>query len=246
MSVFLVGAGPGSADLLTVRAARIISTADAVVYDRLISDEVLALAPETAERIDVGKRPGDSHNQALINDLLVSLGQRYNRVVRIKGGDPFVFGRGGEERDALEAAGISVETVPGVTSAFAAPLAAGIPVTHRGVARGVCVITGHTMSDDAVDYAALANDQITLVVLMGVSNRASIASQLIHGGLSASTPVAAIESASTPQQRIVRCQLDDLGDTAISNPAVLVIGAVAARGHDNASLLHHSNLPCFP
>lgn len=242
MSVFLVGAGPGSVDLLTLRAAKLLSRAQVVVYDRLIDDEVLALAPADAERIDVGKRPGGSHNQALINDLLISLGQRFDRVVRLKGGDPFVFGRGGEELNALRGAGIHTEVVPGITSAFAAPLAAGIPVTHRGVSRGVCVITGHTLGDDAVDYSRLANGQITLVVLMGVANRGAIARQLMSGGLSPSTPVAAIESASTPAQRVLRCRLDELGDTEIVNPAALVIGAVAALNLNDAEVVASAEL----
>ena len=232
MSVFLVGAGPGSVDLLTLRAAKLLSRAQVVVYDRLVDDEVLALAPADAERIDVGKRPGGSHNQALINDLLISL----------KGGDPFVFGRGGEELAALRSAGIHTEVVPGITSAFAAPLAAGIPVTHRGVSRGVCVITGHTLGDDAVDYSRLANGQITLVVLMGVANRGAIARQLMSGGLSPSTPVAAIESASTPAQRVLRCRLDELGDTEILNPAALVIGAVAALDLNDAEVVAGAEL----
>jgi uroporphyrin-III C-methyltransferase len=192
-----------------------------------VGADVLALIPASVERIDVGKRPGASTSQELINELLISLGQRFERVVRLKGGDPFVFGRGGEELEALHAAGIDTRVIPGISSAFGGPLAAGIPVTHRERSRGVCVVTGHTVGGPGIDFACLAHSEITLVVLMGVAGRARIANELMAGGLDASTPVACVESASTPEQRVVRCQLDTLGETEIANPAVLVIGAVA-------------------
>lgn len=228
MTVHLVGAGPGDADLLTVRAQRIISRADVIVYDRLVDPSVLALAPAGAELIDVGKRPGFSGTQALINELLVTLGRDYECVVRLKGGDPFVFGRGGEEAIALIDGGVPFEVVPGVTSAFSAPLVAGIPVTHRGISRGVTIVTGHTQNGEGIDFSRLANPEITLVVLMGVAERASIASQLLAGGLDPETPVAAIESAWTSHQRVVRANLHELGLLEVKSPAVLVIGAVAA------------------
>jgi uroporphyrin-III C-methyltransferase len=136
VTVYLVGAGPGDADLLTLRAARLLSEAHVVVHDRLIDPSVLALVSPAAELIDVGKVPGGSVSQSIINDLLIALSQSERRIVRLKGGDPFVFGRGGEEMIALREAGVSCDVVPGVTSAFSGPLAAGIPVTHRGVARG--------------------------------------------------------------------------------------------------------------
>jgi len=228
MSIALVGAGPGSVDLLTLRAARLLSEADVVVVDRLVDDSVLSLVSPHAEVIDVGKRPGGSHNQALINDLLISLTARYERIVRLKGGDPFVFGRGGEELEALHAAGIEAEVVPGVTSALSGPLAVGIPVTHRGLSHGVTVVTGHAKAGDGVNFRRLANPDLTLVVLMGVSTRAQIAAELLAGGLAASTPVAVIERAWTPSQRCVRGSLAELGALSVENPAVLVIGPVAA------------------
>lgn len=228
MTVHLVGAGPGDADLLTVRAHRLISCAEVVVYDRLIDQSVLSLAPRSAELIDVGKRPGGSHTQVLINDLLIALGREHDCVVRLKGGDPFVFGRGGEEALALMSAGIDFTVVPGVTSAFSAPLAAGIPVTHRSVARGVTVVTGHAGDGDEIDYARLAHPEISLVVLMGVSERSTIASALVSGGLDPKTPAAVIEWAWTSRQRVVRAPLDELGALDVTSPAVIVIGAVAA------------------
>jgi uroporphyrin-III C-methyltransferase len=228
MSVHLVGAGPGSADLLTVRAARLISEATVVVTDRLVDDSVLRLIPEGVEIIDVGKRPGCSNTQDLINELLISLGSQHECVVRLKGGDPFVFGRGGEEALALRSAGLDVEIVPGVTSALSGPLAAGIPVTHRNLAWGVTVVTGHTLDGSTIDFTRLANPELTLVVLMGVGHRAEIAEQLLVGGLVQSTPVAVVESAWTPTQRVVRGRLDELGSLEVSSPAVLVIGPAAA------------------
>lgn len=228
MTVYLVGAGPGDADLLTIRAAQLLAAADVVVHDRLVSKEVLALVNGAAQRFDVGKVPGLSHSQAQINELLVALGRRHERVVRLKGGDPFVFGRGGEEAEALDEAGLDVEIVPGITSAFAGPLLAGIPVTHRGLSHGVTVVTGSTVQGSTVDFSALANPDLTLVVLMGVQRRGEIASELVDGGLSLGTPVAVVELASTEQQRIFRCTLEELARLDVKSPAVLVIGAVAA------------------
>ena len=227
MTVFLVGAGPGDAELLTVRASRLLARADVVVHDRLITRDVLALANPSAARFDVGKVPGLAASQQRINELLVALGQDYDCVVRLKGGDPFVFGRGGEEAGALLANGIDVEIVPGITSAFAAPLLAGIPVTHRGLSHGVTVVTGSSVTGSRVDFARLANADLTLVVLMGVERRADIAAELMQGGLVTSTPGAVVEWASTERERCVRCRLDELGATSAQAPAVLVIGAVA-------------------
>jgi uroporphyrin-III C-methyltransferase len=227
MSVYLVGAGPGAADLLTLRASRLLGCADVVVFDRLIDPAVLAMARSDAELIDVGKRPGHSNSQDLINALLVSLGQTNECVVRLKGGDPFVFGRGGEEYEALAAAGVTCEVVPGVSSAFAAPAVAGIPVTHRGLSHGVTVVTGHAREGAAVDFRRLANPDVTLVVLMGVQRRASIVRELIEGGLDARTPVAVIERAHMDGQRVQRACLDELDHLDVTAPAVLIIGPVA-------------------
>jgi uroporphyrin-III C-methyltransferase len=228
VTVYLVGAGPGAADLLTLRAARLLGEADVVVHDRLVERSVLELIRRDAELIDVGKEPGRVTSQSMINDLLVSLGHRYETVVRLKGGDPFVFGRGGEEMIALSEAGVASEVVPGITSAFAGPLAAGIPVTHRGLSRGVTVVTGHLESHDDGYFRRLANPDLTLVVLMGVRTRSSIAAQLIDGGLSRETPVAVIESAYTARESVTRAQLADLGSLAVSSPAIIVIGPCAA------------------
>jgi uroporphyrin-III C-methyltransferase len=228
VTVFLVGAGPGEADLLTVRAARLLARADVVVHDRLVDRSVLELANANAELIDVGKAPGAFTSQSIINDLLVSLGRNYDCVVRLKGGDPFVFGRGGEELMALHEAGVACDVVPGVTSAFSGPLAAGIPVTHRGLSRGVTVVTGHLANDDDGYFRRLANPDLTLVILMGVARRDSITNQLIEGGLSPATPVAIVESAWTERQRETRATLTELPVLDVASPAIIVIGPCAA------------------
>ena len=226
--ITLVGAGPGDPELLTVRAARLLAEADVIVHDALVGDGVLALARPGAELIDVGKRPGQGVAQDLINVLLVQLAGTGQRIVRLKGGDPFVFGRGGEEAVALAEAGFAVEVVPGITSAVAAPAAAGIPVTHRGVSAAFTVVTGHRQpGEPAVDWQSLARVGGTIVVLMGVAQREHIAHELMAGGLNADTPVAAIERASTNDERTVRCTLGDLATTHIESPATIVIGAVA-------------------
>ena len=229
MSVALVGAGPGDPGLLTRRGAELLAAADVVVYDRLVAPELLDLAPATAERIDVGKGPGQSDLQAGINDLLVTHGRLGRRVVRLKGGDPFVFGRGGEEAEALRRAGIEVEVVPGVSSAFAAPAAAGIPVTHRAVSTSVTVVTGHEgdPSLPGVDWDVLGRLDGTLVVLMGMGARASIAERLRSAGRSDDTPVAVVHWGTTDRQQIVRTDLAHLADVDLPAPAAIVIGPVA-------------------
>ena len=199
------------------------------MHDALVSNDVLALASPTAELIDVGKRPGRGVAQELTNVLLVQLAGQGRRVVRLKGGDPFVFGRGGEEAIALAEAGFACEIVPGITSAVAAPAAAGVPVTHRGVSAAFTVVTGHRQAgNEAVNWRALAQVGGTVVVLMGVAQRGIIASELMAGGLSADTPVAAIQRASTPDEVVVRCRIDQLATVDIASPATIVIGAVAA------------------
>ncbi len=229
MSVALVGAGPGDPELLTLKAARLLSTAEVVVHDALVGEGVLALIPDSAERIDVGKRPGRPTPQEMISALLVELGRQGRRVVRLKGGDPFVFGRGGEEAEALACAGVPFEVVPGITSSVAAPAAAGIPVTHRGVSAAFTVVTGHRRTGEPdVDWRSLARVGGTIVLLMGVSQRGAIASELIGGGLDPTTPVAAVESATTDAQVVQRCTLEGLAEADIRSPAVIVIGAVAS------------------
>ncbi len=230
--VFLVGAGPGDPGLLTRRGAEVLAAADVVVYDRLAAAALLDLAPATAERVSVGKAPGRAEaTQDEINALLVRHARAGRRVVRLKGGDPFVFGRGGEEAEALRAAGIAFEVVPGVTSALAAPAYAGIPVTHRGLARHVTIVTGHedpTQDGAGVDWATLARAGGTLVVLMGASRIDAIAAQLRAAGLPADTPVAAVQRGTRPDQVTVRATLATIGDAAPDPPAAIVIGAVAA------------------
>jgi len=232
MPEYLVGSGPGDPDLLTMRAVSLLSQADAVVHDRLVDARVLAFAAPWAEIVDVGKTPGSCANrQCDINDLLVELGGRLGTVVRLKGGDPFVFGRGGEEAEALRAAGIDVAVVPGVSSAIAAPAAAGIPVTMRGVSSGVTIVTAHGSDDHDPDlnWSALAQSGTTLVVLMGAARAHRIAERLILGGLPATTPVAVITSATNADQEIARFPLAELGVRPVRNPATIVIGAVAGR-----------------
>jgi uroporphyrin-III C-methyltransferase len=229
VTVHLVGAGPGDPELLTVRAARLLAEADVVVHDALVGDGVFALVNPAAEQIDVGKRPGQGVPQDLINTLLVTLGESGRTIVRLKGGDPYVFGRGGEEAQALLDAGVPFEVVPGVTSAVAAPAAAGVPVTHRGVSAAVTVVTGHRRAGEPdVDWRSLAKVGGTIVVLMGVSQRAHIAAELVAGGLTPDTPVAAVRSATTTDEVTVRCRLDELGFAKIESPAVIVVGPVAA------------------
>lgn len=235
---WLVGAGPGRADLITVRGLRALQAADVVIYDRLIDRELLNEARPDAELIFVGKRP-DHHTmtQNEINRLLVAQVQSGRQVVRLKGGDPFVFGRGGEEALALVAAGLPYEIVPGVSSALAVPAYAGVPVTQRNIATSFAVITGHEAAgkaDSQTDWDALARIP-TLVVLMGVAQIASIAQALMAAGRSGETPAIAISQGGTDQQRSVRARLADLpaaiAAARLLAPAVIVIGDVAAL-HD--------------
>jgi uroporphyrin-III C-methyltransferase len=229
--ISLVGAGPGDPELLTVRGLRRLQDADVVVHDALVGTGVLDLVRPDAELIDVGKRAGQPVPQDLINALLVQLGTdgTSRNIVRLKGGDPFVFGRGGEEALALAAAGLDFEIVPGVSSVVAAPAAAGIPVTHRGVSASFTVVTGHRQPGQAdINWHAMAQVGGTLVILMGVAQRASIAAALMAGGLPPHTPVAAVRYATSSEQEVVRCRLDQLATTEVRSPATLVIGEVAA------------------
>ena len=231
MTVYLVGAGPGDPDLLTLRAASLLARADVIVHDRLIDHRILASAAPWAEQIDVGKTPGSPcHSQAEINRVLVERGRTHDVVVRLKGGDPFVFGRGGEEAEVLVANGIAVEVVPGVSSSIAAPAAAGIPVTMRGVASGVTIVTAHQdpAQENGLDWDALARSGTTLVVLMGAARARSVSQRLIAGGMRADMPVAVITSATNPDQLIDRTTLAQLGEMPVCNPSTIVIGEVAA------------------
>ncbi len=231
MTVHLVGAGPGDPGLLTLRGAEVLGRAEVVVHDRLSAAALLDLAPSTAERIDVGKAPGRARlTQEGINDLLVARGRLGQRVVRLKGGDPFVFARGGEEAAALEAAGVAYEVVPGITSAIAAPAYAGIPVTRRFSSTAFTVITGHedpSAGEGTIDWEAAARLGGTLVVLMGVSRWPRIAERLLAGGLAPDTPAAAVRWGTRPDQTTVRATLATLGDHPLESPSVIVVGRVA-------------------
>ena len=230
--VTLIGGGPGAADLMTVRARRALFEADVVVTDRLGPTSILDELPADVEVIDVGKAPGrHAATQQEINAILVDQAQRGRVVARLKGGDPFLFGRGGEEQLALAQHGIPVEVVPGVTSALSAPLAAGIPVTHRGTVASVHVTHGHRLLDPtSVD--AVVHARATLVVLMGVGHLAQHVEQLLAAGADLTVPVAVIEDATLPTQRVTRAPLADIVDVArrreVRAPAVVVVGAVAA------------------
>ena len=230
MTVYLVGAGPGDPDLITVKAWRLLTRADVVVADRLVSPEILAMAAPWAELVDVGKDPNGSRTkQDEINRILIDRGRRHETVVRLKGGDPFVFGRGGEEALALQAANIAVSVVPGITSSIAAPALAGIPVTHRNVSSAFTVVTAHEdpHKTDSINWRALAQLDTTLVVLMGARRAREVSNRLISNGLDPTTPVAIVTWASTPRQHVRRLVLADLGAQPVPNPSVIVVGAVA-------------------
>jgi uroporphyrinogen III methyltransferase/synthase len=236
VTVHLVGAGPGDPGLLTVRALELLREADVVIYDRLSQESLLDLAP-AAERIDVGKAPGHVRKtQSEINDLLIERGRRGETVVRLKGGDPFVFARGGEEAAALAGAGVPFEVVPGVTSAIAVPAYAGIPVTLRHSSTSVTIVTGHEEpvvegaegAEGTVDWEAVARVGGTIVVLMGVARIGRIAAELMAAGRSPDTPVAAVQWGTRPEQRTVRATLSTIADQPLGTPSTIVIGEVAA------------------
>jgi uroporphyrin-III C-methyltransferase/precorrin-2 dehydrogenase/sirohydrochlorin ferrochelatase len=233
--VALVGAGPGAADLLTLRAQRLLGEADVIVHDRLVTDEVLDLARRDAERIYVGKARADHClPQEGINALLVRLAQEGRRVVRLKGGDPFIFGRGGEEAEALEAAGIPYEVVPGVTAALACAAQARIPLTHREASRAVTFVTGHTKDGTLdLDFAALAGSRATLAVYMGIVTLPRLRDGLLGAGLDPGTPAAVIERGGTTAQRVLHGTLDSLVTDApawsTGGPALVLVGEVVGR-----------------
>lgn len=236
---WLIGAGPGDADLLTLKAARAIGAADVLLVDDLVNPEVLRHARADARIEHVGKRGGHASTpqDAIVAAMLAHL-RAGRSVARLKGGDPFVFGRGGEELIALGAAGFPVEVVHGITAGIAAPAALGIPVTHRGDAQGVIFVTGHGAGDDEPDWHALAATRMTLVIYMGIRRLAAIAAALRAGGLPDDTPCAAIESATRPGQRHVLATLATLvervGAAGIGSPAIVVVGRVAALAADPA------------
>lgn len=236
-AVILVGGGPGDPDLLTVGGLRALRAADVVLYDRLAPVAALDECREDCERIPVGKIPrGKSTPQSEINELLVKYARAGKIVVRLKGGDPFVFGRGGEEWQHCVAADVPVQVIPGVTSSVAAPALAGIPVTHRAMSRGFSVVSGHVPPGDErsdVNWAALARTHTTLVILMGVKYLPQITSELRDAGLADETPAAVVEDAATPDMRVVHGTLATIAqaalDAQVRPPAITVIGAVAGE-----------------
>lgn len=235
--VTLVGAGPGDPELLTIKALNALKAADAVVYDRLVSEEIMALLPRGVPRIYAGKScKHKAMPQEEINDLLILLAKKYAHVVRLKGGDPFLFGRGGEEMQALEAAGIKCEIIPGITSAQGCASIAGIPLTHRGLATGVRFITGHRQESTPLplemNWQNLADPETTLVVYMGLANIEDITQNLLTHGLPETMPAAIIERGTTPHQRVLITTLAALPDMVktqnIQSPSLVIIGQVVS------------------
>jgi uroporphyrin-III C-methyltransferase/precorrin-2 dehydrogenase/sirohydrochlorin ferrochelatase/uroporphyrin-III C-methyltransferase len=236
-SVYFVGAGPGDPELLTLKAARLLGEADVVVYDRLVSPEILERVPRGAARLYVGKMSGcHTVPQDQINALLVDLARAGKRVVRLKGGDPFIFGRGSEEAAHLARMGIRFEVVPGVTSATGCAAAFRIPLTHRGVATGVRYVTGHGRNDADLDldWRGLADPDTTLVVYMGRGNLPIICARLVGAGMPPGTPAAAIADGTTPRQRLCRASVETLAERVaadgLGSPLLVIIGAVVAFG----------------
>jgi uroporphyrin-III C-methyltransferase len=232
--VFIVGSGPGSEGMLTQRAREVIDAAEVVLYDQLPGEEILSSLPTEAELIDCGKYGGNhTLEQDEIEALIVDRARAGKRVVRLKGGDPFMFGRGGEELETIRQAGIEAELVPGITSAIAVPASVGIPLTHRRFASQVTIMTGHedpTKPESALDWSLLARSRGTIVILMGVKNLPKIAELLVENGRSGTTPVAIIERGFRADQRVTVGTLEDIGEKAVAvgvkPPAVIVIGDV--------------------
>jgi uroporphyrin-III C-methyltransferase/precorrin-2 dehydrogenase/sirohydrochlorin ferrochelatase len=247
---WLVGAGPGDPGLLTIRALQIMQTADVILHDRLVSEDVLDMARRDADLISVGKIPGCAVNsQEEINDLLVRLVSSGKRVCRLKGGDPFIFGRGGEEVEALQNAGLACQVVPGVTAAAGCAAYSGIPLTHRDLAQSVALITAHGKNSvDTLDWAALARDRQTLAFYMAVRRFPDLMNNLIVNGRAADTPVAIIEKGTTPEQRVIRGTLGQLmlltEAHRVQAPAMLIVGEVAALGATDSLRVPQSAQNC--
>ncbi len=230
--VFLVGTGPGDPDLLTVKAHRLIREAEVVLYDNLVSEEIMALVPPEAERIYVGKKRADhAMRQEAINELLVSLAHMGRRVLRLKAGDPFVFGRGGEEIETLSASGVRFEVVPGITAALGAAAYAGIPLTHRDHAQSCVFVTGNTQDGELnVDWAAIVRPRQTVVIYMGFQNLDELCRELVAHGLAPSTPAAMVQQATTSAQRVVSADLATLArrahEAGLKPPTLIIVGEV--------------------
>lgn len=241
--VYLVGAGPGDPELLTLKAVRVLGNADVVLVDDLVNRAVLVHIREGARVIKVGKRGGcKSTPQAFIERLLIAEAKAGRNVVRLKGGDPFIFGRGGEEIEALARSGVEYEVVNGITSGLAAATAAGVPLTHRDCAQGVVFVTAHAAAHSARDWAALAKSGMTLVIYMGVATCGVTQSALIAAGLAGSTPVAVIQDATLPRERQLRTTLQhlarDIATHEIASPAIMVIGDVVRERSDSMTSNH--------
>jgi len=232
-AVWLVGAGPGDPELLTLKALKTLQKADVVVHDGLVSGEILELAPAQARRISVAKRKSrHSYSQDEINRMLVAFALEGLAVVRLKGGDPFIFGRGGEELEACRAAGVECRVIPGVTAALAASAGAGAPLTHRGAAQAVTFVTGHASDgrEPDLDWASLARSNQTVVIYMGLSQAASIAARLMAAGRGGATPALIVENASRSDERRRPTTLEGLADaaSALTGPALLIVGEAMA------------------
>ena len=237
--VWLVGAGPGDPELLTLKALKVLQTAQVVVHDGLVSDEILDLAPASARRISVAKRKSrHSYSQDEINRMLVAFGLEGLKVVRLKGGDPFIFGRGGEELEACRAAGVECHIIPGVTAALAAAASAGAPLTHRGSAQAVTFVTGHASEgrEPDLDWVSLARPNQTVVIYMGLSQAAPIAGRLLAAGRAAATPALIVEYASRADERRIVTTLAGLAEAAatLSGPALLIVGEAMALAQASA------------
>lgn len=238
--IYLVGAGPGRRGLLTLRAAEVLALADVVLYDRLVSAEVLAMVRPEALLVDAGKEHGRQEEiQLRILHELEEYARHFRHVVRLKGGDPFVFGRGAEEWRWLRQRGWDVELIPGISSALAVPALAGIPPTFRGVARSFAIVTGHACGDGGPDWHALARVD-TLIVLMGVSRRAEIAAALIMAGRRPDEPVAFVENGTLPEERVVVANLERTacGQVDVRSPAVMVVGEAVLVRDELVGCLH--------
>jgi len=230
---YLVGAGPGASDLLTIKALRVIQSSEVILYDNLVSKEIRSLFPAGSKKIFVGKRKNcHSVPQQHLNQLMIQLVRKGQSVCRLKGGDPFVFGRGSEEMIALHQAGVEAEIVPGITAASGCSGYAGIPLTHRGVSQGCTLVTGHAEKDLTINWSALAKLDHTLVFYMGLSQTRNISTHLINHGLSADTPCALIEKGSQADQTVVVTTLKSLHQSAKSNqlesPTLIVVGEVVS------------------
>jgi uroporphyrin-III C-methyltransferase len=242
--VWLVGAGPGDPELLTIKALKALQAAEVVVHDGLVSDEILDLAPAQARRISVAKRKSrHSYSQDEINRMLVAFALEGLNVVRLKGGDPFIFGRGGEELEACRAAGVACHIVPGVTAALAAGASAGAPLTHRGSAQAVTFVTGHAQNggEPDLDWESLAKANQTVVIYMGLSMAAPIAARLMAAGRAGATPALVVENASRADERRIVTTLSGLAEAAaaLSGPALLIVGeamALAQAGEGRADV----------